>query len=145
MAKSKRLVVQVGNGASPTEVFAFTCGANQWSVQLENTTGEAMTFDCTDPLDNEVFWERWTEAQNTTVTMSGTVTQEAWQTWRSWSDSGAAKNTRIIFDESSVNHGGHWTVPTILTSLELTKEGGGVVNFSATLTAAGRRVWTAAT
>lgn len=141
MAKSKRLVVQLGNGAS-TEVFAYTCGSNSWTVTMENTTGEVMTLDCTDPLDNPASMERWTEAQTTSIKMDGTVTTQAFETWRLWSDSGSEKNVKVLFDESGANNGGHWIIPMLLSNFEMTKEGSGVVNFSATMVSTGPRVWT---
>lgn len=145
MAQSKRLVVQLGNGGTPTETFAFTCGANSWTVTMENSTGETMMLDCTSPLDSPATMERWVESQTTAINMTGNVTTEAWDVWRAWCDTGSTKNCKIVFDESGANGGGHWIVPMILDSLELGKEGKGVVTFTASMSSSGTRTWTDAT
>lgn len=143
--KSAKLVVQLGNGGTPTETFAFTCGANSWTVNLTNNVGEATSLDCTDPLGEVAVLERFFESQDTSITLSGKVTTDAFATWRAWADGGTVKNTKVFFDEAAVSGGGYWIVPMILTGLELAKEGSATVDFSATLAAAGPRVWTDAT
>ena len=140
--KSSKLVIQLGDGGTPTETFAFTCGANSWTVNLTNNVGEAISLDCTDPLGEVAVLERFLESQDTSITLSGKVTTEAWSTWRGWADGGTAKNTKVFFDEAAGVGGGYWIVPMFLTGLELAKEGSATVDFSATLAAAGSRVWT---
>lgn len=140
--QTTRLIIQLGNGATPTEVFAHTCGANSFGVTLTNNLGENTVLDCTDPLDVPGVIVRHLESQDTSATISGMVTTEAWPTWREWADNGAEKNIKIFLDESAANNGGHWILPAYLQSLELGKENSGKVTFSATISGAGQRVWT---
>lgn len=143
--QTTRLIVQLGDGATPTETFAHTCGSNSFNIKLTNNLGESTILDCTDPLDVPAAIVRHLESQDTSVTIAGTVTTEAFPTWRAWADDGVEKNIRILLDESAANNGGHWTVPAFLADLELVKESSGKVQFTATITGAGQRVWTAAT
>lgn len=143
--QTTRLIIQLGDGAKPTEVFAHTCGANSFGVTLTNNLGENTVLDCTDPLDVPGVITRHLESQDTSVTISGMVTTEAWPTWRAWADGGTEKNVKIFLDESAAKNGGHWILPAYLQSLELGKENSGKVTFSATISGAGARTWTAAT
>ncbi|APE43414.1 hypothetical protein BOO69_08285 [Sulfitobacter alexandrii] len=139
--QTKRLVVQLGDGEDP-EVFAHTCGANTFGITLTNNLGENTVLDCDDPLDVPAVIVRHLESQDTSVTISGMVTTEAWPTWRGWADGGTEKNIKIFLDETAANNGGFWTLPAYLTSLELGKENSGKVTFSATISGAGQRAWT---
>lgn len=139
--QTTRLVIQLGDGGSP-ETFAFTCGANSFGVTLTNNLGENTALDCTSPLDVPAAIIRHLESQDTSITISGMVTTEAWPTWRGWADGGTEKNIRINLDESAANNGGYWTLPAYCQQLELGKESSGKVTFTATISGAGQRVWT---
>lgn len=140
--QTTRLVIQLGDGGDPTENFAFTCGGNTFGVTLTNNLGENTALDCTNPLDVPAAIIRHLESQDTSVTISGMVTTEAWPTWRAWADDGVEKNIRINLDESAANNGGYWTLPAYCQQLELGKESSGKVTFTATISGAGQRVWT---
>lgn len=139
--QTTRLVIQLGDGGDPTETFAHTCGANTFGVTLTNNLGENTVLDCTDPLDVPAAIVRHLESQDTSATISGMVTTEAWPTWRAWADAGTEKNIRLFLDESAANNGGYYQLPAYLQSLELTKESSGKVEFSASIVGAGQRTW----
>lgn len=139
---SNKLLILLGDGATPTEAFAFPCGALSRSVTLTNNTGETMVLDCTNPTTTQAAMKRWTESQDASVSISGRVATESFQTWRAWADSGDVKNIRIAFDESAANGGGYWSMPAILQQFELGQEGTATSTFSGTIVAAGRRTWT---
>ncbi|WP_372570363.1 phage tail tube protein [Ruegeria jejuensis] len=143
--QTTRLVVQLGDGATPTENFAHTCGANSFGVTLTNNLGENTVLDCDNPLDVPASIVRHLESQDTSVTIAGMVATEAWPTWRQWSDNGTEKNIRIFLDESAADNGGYWGLPAFCQQLELNKESSGKVTFSATISGAGQRTWTDAT
>ena len=142
--QTTRLIIQLGDGEDP-EVFAFTCGANTFGVTLTNNLGENVVLDCDDPLDVPAAIVRHLESQDTSCTITGMVTTEAWPTWRAWADNGSEKNIKITLDESAANNGGSWTLPAYLGTLELGKENGGKVTFTGTISGAGKRVWADAT
>lgn len=142
--QTTRLIVQLGDGATPTEAFAHTCGANSFNIKLTNNLGEATVLDCDDPLDAPAVIVRHLESQDTSVTIAGTVTTAAFAMWRLWADTAVEKNIRILIDESLANNGGYWGLPAFLSDFELVKESSGKVQFTGTITGAGSRVWTAA-
>lgn len=140
--QTTRLIIQLGDGATPTEGFTHTCGANTFGVTLTNNLGENTALDCSNPLDAPAAIVRHLESQDTSVSISGMVTTEAWPTWKGWADGGAEKNIKIFLDESLADNGGYWILPAFLQTLELGKESSGKVTFSATISGAGQRVWT---
>ena len=109
--ETTRLVIQLGDGGNPTETFAHTCGANSFGVTLTNNLGENTVLDCTNPLDVPAAISRHLESQDTSVTISGMVTSEAWPIWRGWSDDGSEKNIKLFLDSSNINH--YWVSPII--------------------------------
>ena len=139
---TSRLVIQLGNGASPTETFAHTCGANTFGITLTNNLGETQVLDCDSPLDLPAVITRYLESQDTSCTIAGKVATSSWPTWRAWADNATPKNIKLFLDESSENNGGFWLLPAYLQGLELNKEGSGTVSFTATIAGAGRRTWT---
>lgn len=142
--QTTRLIIQLGDGQE-TEAFAHTCGANSWGVTLTNNLGENTVLDCTDPLGVPAAISRHLERQDTGATISGTIATTSWPTWRAWADDANKKNIRILIDESLADKGGYWGLPAYLSEFSLTKEGAGVVQFTGTISGAGRRVWTDAT
>ncbi|MEX5600699.1 hypothetical protein [Pseudophaeobacter sp. C1-32P7] len=140
--QTTRLIIQLGDGVTPTEGFAHTCGANTYGITLTNNLGENTVLDCDNPLDVPAAITRNLESQDTSATISGMVTTEAWPTWRNWADSGTEKNIKLLLDESAADNGGFWTLPAYLQQLQLDKENSGKVKFTATISGAGQRVWT---
>ena len=138
--QTTRLIIQLGDGGSP-ETFAHTCGANTFGVTLTNNLGENTVLDCDDPLDVPASIVRHLESQDTSATISGMVTTEAWPTWREWADSGSEKNIKVQLDEPALDNGGAWALPAYLASVEFSKAQSGKVTFSATISGAGQRVW----
>lgn len=136
-----RMLILLGDGATPTEAFAFPCGASARSITLSTNTGEQEVLDCTSPLDAAATIERWVTTIDTSMQISGVIALPFWDKWREWADSGATKNIKVHIDETAVNGGGSWTLPAILSSLELAAESKGKVTFTASLTGAGARVW----
>lgn len=139
-----KFLIQLGDGGSPSETFAYPCGALARSVTLTNNTGETVVMDCTDPLATTAAIKRWTESQDTQLTISGRVATESLSAWRAWADGGAAKNIRAFIDEAGAAGGGYWALPAILQSFQISVEGKATATFEATIVAAGRRAWTAA-
>ena len=105
--QTTRFIIQLGDGGDP-ETFGFTCGANARNVTLQNNLGEATALDCDNPLDVVPSVLRFLESQDTSASISGSVTTEAWPTWRAWADAGDAKNCKLFLDESGANNGGFW-------------------------------------
>jgi len=141
---SNSFIITLGDGGDP-ETFAFPCGANARSVTLSNNLGEEVTLDCTDPVGAPAAIQRWLESQDTSISISGRVSTEGFATWRAWADDGGTKNIRIEALNTSALGGGHWELPAICQSLEISAEGSSTAAFSADIVGAGARTWTAAT
>jgi hypothetical protein len=143
---SDKLIILLGDGATPTETFAFPCGANARNVTLKNNLGEDVVLDCDDPLGLPALIVRYLESQDTTVSISGRVAKgDSLTQWRAWADDATKKNIKIMFDESTADGGGFYTLPAFLDTLEFGAEGKSTATFSASIMGAGQRVWTAAT
>lgn len=141
-SQTTRLVVQLGDGGTPTETFAFMCGSNNWTISLSNNTNDVVTLDCTSPLDVMPTVTRSVTSQDMDIKIDGVIAKESLATWRAWADDGSTKNIKVLFDEAGVDGGGYWIVPAILTAFEVSKSEGNTVTFSATIQANGKRVWT---
>lgn len=139
---TNKFLIYLGDGATPTEAFAWPCGANARSVTLTTNTGELEVLDCTDPLEAPSVLLRWSTSQDTSLQISGVVARESWDKWREWADSGLPRNIRVLMDIPAASGGGYWTLPALLTSLELSGEGKGKIAFTAQIAGAGQRVWT---
>lgn len=142
---SNHLLVALGDGATPTETFAHPCGANAQTVKFTNNTGEEVLLDCADPLDAMAAITRWTESQDTEITIAGRLAKESLTAWRTWSDSGDAKNVRVNIFNTPALAGGYYTLPAILQTFEVGREGKSSVSISGTIVGAGQRVWADAT
>lgn len=140
------MLILLGDGADP-EVFAFPCGANARSVTYTNNTGEAVVLDCDNPNGEQAVIKRWVESQDTQLSISGKLAQEAFDMWRRWADAednDGVKNIRVVTFNSAAEGGGYHEVPAILQSFEKSREGKATTDVSATIVSAGRRVWTQA-
>ena len=142
---TSKFLILLGDGATPTEAFAWPCGANARSVTFQNNTGETVVLDCTDPAGEVAAMKRWVESQDTNLTISGRLAIEALPMWRAWADDAVIKNIRAVVDESAANNGGYWQLPAILQTFEISAEDKATATFTATIVGAGRRVWTDAT
>ena len=136
-------VILLGDGGSP-ETFAFPCGANARSATFTNNLGEETVLDCDDPTGEMAAIYRWTESQDTQLSISGRLAKGSITHWRNWIDGGAERNIRVLIDESLADEGGYYTVPAILQQVEWGAEGKKGATFTATIMGSGQRVWTPA-
>jgi len=141
---TNRFLILVGNGATPTEVFGAPCGVTVRNATFANTISEWLVMDCDDPLDYMPTMQRVVTSQDTSLEISGRLARTALPIWRAWSDSGAARNIRVLIEETAANNGGYWQLPALLTSLQIGQESLDGATISAQIAGAGRRVWTAA-
>lgn len=141
---SNHLLILLGDGATPTEAFAFPCGASARSVTFTNNTGEEVLLDCDDPLNAMAAITRWTESQDTQISVSGRVSTEAFAEWMGWYDSGDVKNIRVEILNTVALGGGYYELPAILQNFEIGAEGKSTMTFTGTIVGAGQRTWTAA-
>lgn len=125
------LRVLLGDGATPTEVFAAPCGLTERSFSLSKEFGESVTPDCTDE-DAASWTERDVTSKSGTINGQGVLDATALPTWRGFYESDTSKNIRVELWRGGVK-AGHWAGAFHLESFELgaTKGERVTVNISA--------------
>lgn len=129
--KFSQFLIKVGNGATPTEIFASPCGANSRGFNRGAATNDTNVPDCDDP-DAASWLERDIVSLSSELSFAGVVADEDFDTWDTWFESGASKNVQVTLGLRT------WQGPCKLTALNLTGERGQRVTFTATLQSDGR-------
>lgn len=125
-----------GNGATPTEAFAFLCIASSAQLNRQNDVEMFKESDCAAPGDlpkNVVV----TSGQSWTASASGRCDAEKIKTLEAWLNDGAAHNVQFKIDKSGANGGGVYQGAVVVTSLQLGKSDHGSVTFSVEMQGAG--------
>lgn len=141
------LKIELGQGDGPPETFAAPCALRTKEVQFQSQTSEVYLIDCTTP-EGASWATRNVIGQSATITGSGTLDMDDWDTWRGWYEGATRKNVRINFDVASDSNGGYYEGPCILTSLTFTgsrDDEGGLVSIQLEIQSAGALTWTGAT
>lgn len=132
-----KLLIQVGDGATPTEVFSAPCGLNAKGINFGKETNDVTVPDCLDP-DAPAWVERIATSFSGTVSGSGLLAQEALDTWREFFQSTDTKNCRILLDGAGW---GHWAGAFHCTTFNVTGELGGKVQVEVELLSDGEVTW----
>jgi predicted secreted protein len=114
-----KLLVQVGDGASPTEVFSAPCGLKTKGISFAADTSSTIVEDCDDP-DAAAWVERMVRSLSSTVTGSGLLALQALPIWRGFFFGGVAKNCRVKVDEPLARNGGHFAGGYVCTKFDVT-------------------------
>jgi len=143
---TNKFTILLGDGGSPTETFAWPCGANSRGIVISSQTGEEILLDCADPSGTTAWTNTWVEGKGWTLSISGRVAIGApWAVWRDWALSDLPKNVRAMIDESAANEGGYFAGSAVLESFEIGQEGKATVSFTASLKGDGPLTWVDAT
>lgn len=134
-----KLLLLIGNGAG-TEVFAAPCGLTSRGINFSKETNDVTVPDCDDP-DAPAWTERVTRALSGTVSGSGILAMEAFETWRDFFFSTETKNVRIKIDTSLANNGGHWQGAFHMTTFNVTGEIGDKIQVEIELQNDGEVIW----
>lgn len=146
MAQAKTItfgkqMMLLGDGATPTEVFAAPCGFDSLTMTINIETSDSNVLDCADPdlpawlISDEV-------SKQMTLQGSGILDISAQKIWREWSTEGGEKNVRWVKNTTSAEGGGHYQAPAILSSYEEQGERGQRWKISVGLKLQGKPVWT---
>ncbi len=138
--RGSKLLIQIGDGASPTEAFTAPCALTTKGLNLAASANEFNVPDCTDP-DAPSWTERVISALSGSVSGSGTLAMESLETWRDWFLSGDAVNIRVKFDTTAGNGGGHYAMSAVLTTFNVTGEVGGLVQIEVEMSSNGVVTW----
>lgn len=149
MAQAKTIrfagqLLMLGDGATPTEVFAAPCGLTSLNLTVNIETNSTNVPDCADP-DLPAWLESDEVSKQMVVGGSGVIDTDAMQIWREWLLTGGEKNVRWFTTGTAANGGGYWQAPGILSTYEETGERGQRWNVNIGVTLNGKPTWTDAT
>lgn len=143
--KGESLLVQIGDGATPTEVFAHDCLINaERGIQFSSDTTDDTLPDCDAP-GSPGWKEVLKDGLSATVTGGGKLHTSSVADWYAWFDSDDSRNCRIKVDASAANGGGYWAGAFKLTQFEVTGERKQYATTSSTLVSSGPITWVDAT
>ncbi|MGY3527697.1 phage tail tube protein [Bradyrhizobium sp. USDA 4452] len=117
-----KFLIELGDGATPTELFKAPCGMNSRGFKRTAATNTTNVPDCDDPdapswLETDVVSLAWS------LSGSGVAASEDFATWETWFHSGVSKNIRITRDKGLATEK-KWTGAAKLTDLEYTGQRG---------------------
>lgn len=123
MAKPKtfngtKLLVQIGDGASP-EVFTHSCLINaSRQIQFTSDTNDFVVPDCADP-DAPGFKERVVDGLGAEITGAGVAGSDLIEALFDWWKTGDSKNIRVAIDVPTGDGGGYWSMAAKLPSFSV--------------------------
>jgi predicted secreted protein len=123
MAKPKtaswsKLIISVGDGATPTENFVRQCGLTTKGIAFASDVADVAVPDCDDP-DAPAWSERSVSTKNCTVAGDGILATDHREDWDTWFQSGEARNCRIEIDIPLADGGGYYQGAFILTTFTI--------------------------
>lgn len=124
-----KLKILVGDGGTPTEVFAALCGVTQKSISYNSDTVDSMMPDCANE-DLPCYKSSQVSANQVTIACSGKWAKEAHGTVINWWKTGASKNVKVQYVEAAVGDPEYINGPAILINLEHSVEKGGKMDGS---------------
>ena len=140
---ASKMIIKVGDGATPTEVFTAPCGMTTKGINFTKDVNEVNVPDCADP-DAPAWKERAVVAMSAEISENGILDMESLDTWQDLLDDGLSRNFQIWLDVPAAEHGGHWDGKFLLTGFNVTGEQGNKVQVAITTQSDGPVVWTPA-
>lgn len=132
----KDFLVKLGDGATPTEVFAQPCGFLSRSLQLNKTFSENAIPDCSD--EAAASWmERQEATKSVTISGQGVLDTAAFDDWNDWWFAGGSKNCQVVLTGV-----GQYAGAFVLISFQLSAEKGGKVSVNVEMQSDGAVTWT---
>jgi len=123
--KFSQFLIKLGDGAAP-ETFAAPCGLNSRGFSRTAATSDTNVPDCDDP-DAPSYLDRDVVSLSASLSGSGVVADEDFDTWDTWHMSGASKNIKVTLGTRT------WTMAAKLTKLNVTGQRGKRVEFDAAI------------
>lgn len=136
------LLIQIGDGATPTEAFAHDCLINLTrTFALGGDVTDIIVPDCDTPT-NAGWKQRFIDGLSGDISGEGVLHTPSVESWFNWLISNASKNVRIKVDVSGALGGGYWSGAYKLQTFSLTGEHKGLTNASIQLVSHGDLTWT---
>ena len=143
--KFGKSLIEIGDGATPTEVFNAPCGFEQIGMTVNTETNNNNLPDCADP-DAPTWTTTDVVSKQMQLTGEGFFDADNWKDmWRAWFMDGTEKNVRFHVDLTSALGGGYFQGKALLTTFEFSGQRGQRGRISIGITFQGKPVWTPAT
>ena len=135
-ARGVKLLLKVGDGASP-EVFSTFCSINAArGISFTSTTTDFNLPDCDDP--EQIAWVvREKDGLSASVTGAGVLNTPDVEGFFDWLASPDSKNCKVVVDVPAVDGGIVFSGAFHLTDFEITGDRGGKMECSITLASDG--------
>lgn len=114
-----KLLLQIGDGAEPTEAFVAPCALTSKGINFSAESNDFNIPDC-DSEEDAVWTDRVVSALSAGVSGSGTLATESLDLWEEWFFSAGPKNIRVKIDKPLAQGGRHYAMSAILTSFNIT-------------------------
>lgn len=137
--KFSGLKVLIGDGATPTEVFAAPCGLTERSFSLSKELGESQVPDCDDE-DAASWTERDVTSKAAEISGQGVLAADALPVWRAFIESDQSKNVHVELHRNGTKIG-HWAGKFHLESFQISGSRGERVNVEVSMQSDGACLW----
>lgn len=140
--KGKSLLIQIGDGDTPTEGFTHPCSINsERGIVFAAETNQQRVPDCADP--ELIGWFlREKVAKGATISGAGTLHSNDLEDFFAWFDDSDTRNVRVKLNGVNLAAGGgHFAGAFHCTGLELTGTVGEYSNVSISLESSGTVAW----
>ena len=138
------VIVMLGDGATPTELFEAPCGVTSINWTTSTNTNDEDLPDCEN--NDAVGYQSPTVVSiGDQVQLQGFVDGDSHKAWIEFIQSGEPKNVRIVYDKGTNAGGGrkgHYQFPAIVTNREEAFERRQSGRINVTLVAKSMPVWT---
>lgn len=114
--KGSQILIQIGDGGAPTEVFAHPCLINaERGIEFSSSTTSQVIPDCDNPDDPA--WEQIEkDGLAATINGSGMLHLGSVEEFDAWYNSNDAKNVKVKLNKAG---GSTWTGPFKLTGWQI--------------------------
>jgi hypothetical protein len=134
-----KFIVEIGDGATPTESFDVPCSITSKGVVFTGTPQENTVRDCDNPAA-PTWIARTMSSLSAEFTGSGTLALEDFEIWRVWFEDALTKNIRIAMAVPAPD-GGAWEGPAILSSMSYNSADNELVQIEVTILSAAPWLW----
>jgi hypothetical protein len=136
-----KLLIKIGNGATPTEIFSHPCMFNaDRGISFTSDTQESVVPDCASP-ESPGWKEIVKDGLSMTVTCGGLLHTTDFEEWFNWASGDTAKNVEVQLNIAGADGGGKLTGKVKVTAFSISGSRKDNVVVDATITSHGPMVW----
>lgn len=136
------LLIQIGDGATPTETFTHDCLINtDRGINFSADVTDVMVPDCDDP-EAPAWKQRFIDGLSGDISGSGVLHTASVETWKTWFDSGDSKNVRVNLNVAGALGGGYFSGAFKLSAFNISGTRKNNSTAEVTLVSHGAITWT---